>query len=253
MHSFLEHSWTKQVRLDGTKHLRSLSTKIFLLAFALQLYWAYPMVSFFHYLQAAVSDPWSLTPELMTSILTKLQEEYRKEKIRDGVLVAGPPGQHPCSNPSERRPGWVKFKTLIKDWAAWRKCSNKLAILLSEDGGTVGLGQLLSELENANLESYTGNKMHYASVRFMRSLMHTSHTKFADSEGDWDIFRSMTKHVKEQIHAFGIDRYRDAIAMRNSMRQACRTAGRGYSHRLIGYSLSDLVIFVCLIKNKKKD
>ena len=62
--------------MDGSKHLCSLNIKIFLFAFALQLYWAYPMVSFWHYL-SAVKDSRSLTPKFMTGILKTLKKEFR--------------------------------------------------------------------------------------------------------------------------------------------------------------------------------
>ena len=50
----------------------------------------------------------------------------------------------------------------------------------------------------------------------------------------------MTKHVKSQISCLGIDRYEDAIAMRNAMRKATHSSARNYS-------LSDMVIYICLI------
>ena len=200
------------------------------------------MLSLLHHLML-VSGPVSLTPRLMTSFLRKLQKEFRNEKVRDGVLVDGPPGQHPCANPSERRPGWDRFKKLLADWKAWKKCSKKIAAVLST-GGKVELALLLSELEDAGLTAYSGKKTQYASVRFVRMLIHCSGCSFADTEADWEILRKMSKHVSEVVSGFGIQRYEDALAMRDAMRKATKRTR-------CGYALSDLIIYMCLIKLKK--
>jgi len=183
----------------------------------------------------------SLTRKAMRSIMQKLKKEFRREKVRDGNLVPAAPGRHPCSNPSERRPGFVRFKKLLDDWAEWLKCSRKLAALLDTDK-KVSITSLLSTLEEAGLSAYSGKKTQYASVRFVRMLIHCSGCSFADTEEDWEILRKMSKHVSDVVRDYGIERYEDALAMRNAMRSRSRRTK---------YSFSDLVIFICLLKLKK--
>jgi hypothetical protein len=204
------------------------------------------MLSLYYHLMRD-SGQRSLTPHRMTIIMKQMKHEFRKEKVRNGVLAHAAPGRNPCQNPSERRPGWTRFEKLVNDWKLWMKCSRKLADLIDTDEA-VTIASLLSELEDAELQAYSGSKRQYASVRFARMLIHCSGCTFADTEDDWDILRSMTKHVSDTAKAFGIFHYADALVMRNAMRK--RKAGLR-SHKL--YSLSDLVIYMCLIRNLKKE
>ena len=82
-------------------------------------------------------------------------------------------------------------------------------------------------------------------MRFIRALVHTSDCKFADTDVDWQILRRMSPHVSDAVKSFGIQRYDDALAMRNAVRKKAPKV-RG------GYSLSDLVIYICLLKPHKK-
>ena len=199
------------------------------------------MLSMYYMLTALAGK--TITPTVMRRILSKLKIEFRNEKVRQGVLVAGPPGQHPCSNPSERRPGWVRFEQLISDWRAWWACSAKIAAILSQDRA-VEIGELLSELQDADLVAYSGRKNQYASVRFVRMLVQVSNCRFADTADDWGILRAMTVHVRGAVVHYGLERYEDAIQVRNAMRRAAKTKG--------GYSLSDLIIFLCLLRNPEE-
>ena len=103
-------------------------------------------------------------------------------------------------------------------------------------------------VKQAEITAYTGSKMQYASVRFARMLIHCSSAAstvaFADSEADWIILRKMSKHVREVVLAYGLQRYDDALAMRNAMRKVVPKTEKGYS-------FSDLIIFLCLLDEKK--
>ena len=201
------------------------------------------MLSMLYHLQA-LSGPGSLTKNVMRGILNKLKTEFLNEKVRCGVLVEGPPGQHACSNPSERRTGFDRSDKLLDDWEKWEACSKSLAAILDQEG-EVEIVALLSELQKAEMTAYSGSPKQYSSVRFVRMLLHCSNAKFADSEADWNCLRGMSKHVSDVVKANGIQRFDDAEAMRKSM-SAVLSKQRG------GYSFSDLVIFLCLIRFKDK-
>jgi hypothetical protein len=232
----------KQVRLENTKNLSDLKVVVFLCGFAWQLYWSWPMLSMFK--ELVVLTTGSLTPKMLRSIMKKLKEEFKTEKVRRGQLASGAPGAHPCSNPSERRPGWVRYEQLCKDWRKWWSCSAKLAELLSS-GGKITIAALLSELRIAKMTAYSGSDTQYASVRFVRMLVHVSGKSFADSLEDWRILRSMSPHVRGAVLHYGLQRHEDAVAMRDAMRRSNGSAAGKYS-------LSDLVIYLCLLRNPEE-
>lgn len=244
------HSWTKQVRLEESKLWSNTGMIVFLVGFAWQLYWSWPMLSLLFQLMQVLcpKGPRSLTKAVMVKVLKNLKQEFRYEKVRDGMLVEGAPGQHPCSNPSERRPGWVRCDKLLKDWDKWWACAKRLASVL-DSHTKVEIGPLLYELNQAEMKAYSGSKTQYASVRFVRMLIHCSSSAstaaFADSKADWIILRKMSKHVRDVILAYGLQRYDDALAMRKSMRKLVPKGEKGYS-------FSDLIIFLCLLDDKKK-
>ena len=215
---------------------------VFLSAFAWQLYWSWPMLSLFKHLEG-MSDG-ALSAANMRRFLGLLKAEFKTEKLRLGHLVEGPPGEHPMSNPSERRPGEERFEKLVADWANWWDCSRELAALLDTEG-KVELSDLLSKLAQAGLSAYSGARTQYASVRFVRMLVHVSGARFADSPEDWRILRNMTAHVRTAVKHYGLERHADAKAMRDAMQRSVAKVPRGYS-------FSDLIIYLCLVRDPKE-
>ena len=95
------------------------------------------------------------------------------------------------------------------------------------------------------MKAYSGKKTQYSSVRFVRMLVHVSQGRFADTVDDWVILRAMSPHVKTAVRHYGLERHDDAVAMRDAMRRS-NPSVKG------GYSLSDLVIFLCLLQNPEE-
>ena len=140
---------------------------VFLLAFMLQLYWQYPMVT----LWALVHNikPVRITETVLRRGLTVALGMYKDVKVNEGTLSTGGLGQSPMSNPSERRAGAARFRQLVGELRRWRSCAQSLADLF-ENTHEVALRAALRVLREANLKTYSG-KPNYKNIRLVRALV----------------------------------------------------------------------------------
>ena len=112
---------------EASKSWRSGKHVLFLLAFMLQLYWNFPMATLWtlvHHIK-----PTRVTDKVLRRSLKIVLRMYKDVKVDRGTLSAAGVGLSPMSNPSERRPGSVRFRKLIAELPLWRRCAEHLADL----------------------------------------------------------------------------------------------------------------------------
>ena len=90
----------------------------------------------------------------------------------------------------------------------------------------------------AGLSSYTGADSSYATLGLIRLIGLMAGKKIEDSPEDWKKMSRMSIEVRNKLKELGLFDHGEAIKCRNHLRQALT---------LRDYTLSDLVIFVCLL------
>ena len=136
---------------------RSEGHVLFLLAFMLQLYWQFPMTTLWTLLHDV--KPARVTGKVLGRSLKTVLRIYRAAKVDRGILSAGGAGLPPTSNPSERRPGSVRFRQLLAELPRWRRCAQKLVDLF-DSTSKVDLRAALGILGEANMRTYDGRPVY---------------------------------------------------------------------------------------------
>lgn len=228
----------------GTLCSLSLSWKahsIFLIGYGLQLYWQYPMQTFFERISS--HRPRDVGKMHLLDICVELEKIYARKRCRaqHGVLCLGPgPGLSALKNPTERRSGLVRFRKLSREVDLWKITADKLWALLRR-GRRVPLKLIIDELMKADLKSY--GDPGYGLYRSVRAIHIVTGSKHADTIEDWYVWRAMSTHLKRVTKAKGLWEYSNAILWRDALRRHFRRPH---------YSLSDLTCFICLLWPEKE-
>ena len=129
-----------------------------------------------------------------------------------------------------------------KELGQWRKCGATAASIL-KPGEAVSIAELRWELCQAQLQSY-GATSNYAAVRFCRGLICAMGCQFKDGLEDWEVWRNMSKHVRQVVQDYGLEDYTVAIRIRDALRKRLAKAQ---------YSLGDLICYLCLANLVSED
>ena len=112
-----------------------------------------------------------------------------------------------------------------------------------KSGEAVSIADLRWELCQSRLQSY-GATSNYAAVRFCRGLVCAMACKFKDGPEDWEVWRNMSRHVREVVQDYGLEDYAVAIRVRDALR---RRLGKAQ------YSFGDLISYLCLANLVSED
>ena len=220
----------------GTHAWADTQQSVYLVGFALQLYYTWPMTTLCAL--AFRRTPVDTGVEQWNEMLAAICGMYANLKLVDGNLVAhSAAGLSVLKNPSERRSGSVTFFDLAQECEKWRNCCAELARLLP-NGGHVQILDLLQKIKEAKLSTYSGAK-DYRNVRLCRALVVAHRCHFADTEENWAILAKQSGHITDSLQKLGLLNFCLAMKFRDALRVKLR---------MPGYCLNDLIIFVCLVK-----
>ena len=138
------------------------------------------------------------------------------------------------SNPSERRPGSIRFRQLTTELPRWRRCAQNLADLF-DSTPKVELRAALRVLGEANMQTYDG-KPTYKNIRLLRALVFATGRQFADTDDSWSIWRQSSLHVCGSVRSMGLWHFNDAVLFRDAVSATLKEP----------YSFSDMICFICL-------
>ena len=79
---------------------------------------------------------------------------------------------------------------------------------------------------------------------FFRGLICAMGCQFKDGPEDWEVWRNMSKHVREVVQDYGLEDYTVAIRIRDVLRKRLGKAQ---------YSLGDLISYLCLVNLVSED
>ena len=207
---------------------------IFFTGFGLQLYWIWPMMSF--YTAVCGFSPMAVTRGDLMAIAASLSRRYNRRRCRvvRGALLAGSgPGLFALKNPSERRSGLFRFRALAREIDVWKDLSCQCRGLLRR-GHVLPLEPIVSVLRGGATLAF--GHAGYGFYRLVRSLFIVSGARHADTPEDWYAWRTMSTHLRKVTEAKGLWEFQNAMLWRDSLRVRLR---------LLHDSLSDLTCFIC--------
>ena len=206
---------------ETTRHWKTKRRIIFLCPLMLNLYFVWPMMDLWAELREI--KPKDVTHSVLTRCLDRIMARYAQLRVKNGTLVLqSTGGLLVLKNPQERQQGTVRFLKLCAELDAWRLCSKSLESMFENSSQPVALSKALDKLGAANMDAY-GDKLCYKNVRLVRSMIHMTNCTIEDSEEDWLILRSMSKHVATSLRKNGLFTYEMAIKFRDAMRQELRS------------------------------
>ena len=212
---------------------------MFFIGYALQCFWVYGMMELWGSMKHL--PPRQVTAATLRAQWQTIEHTFENMSVRDGALVDGvdrrPGGLHPLKNPSERRPGSVRFNELAEEVDAWRDCCAQLAELCRHPAAPVDLEHFLAIVGRSNLATF-GSGVNYKNMRLARALSIAVNMQFEDNEAAWKCFRSMSAHVQHVVKASGLWAHSDALLFRDALRKRLGDPS---------YSFNDLTCFVCLM------
>ena len=105
-------------------------------------------------------------------------------------------------------------------------------------GKTFRVSACMKVIKDSELDAFRGDKNDYGGLGLVRCLGIACRGTLIDDTVEWDWFKDMSDGLKIRLRSLGIYEYDDA--------ERCRSCLQS-SLSLTQYSLSDLVVFVCLL------
>jgi hypothetical protein len=227
----------RRILLNQDEPFNSDRAVTFLSAYVSLIYWE---TSSACWLMAMVQYPWqqAKTAKAIMSEYENVKAIFDPCKMKNGILrCESSSGLRSVGRDKDRGFSTKRFGVLAKESAKWLQLSSKVANVLSAPG-TYSVSEVLDLFQKADLKSYTGEDASYATLGLVRLLGLMYNKKFEDSKPDWSKMRRMSGAMGEKLKTMGLYEHTDAIECRNALRKVLK---------LSDYSLSDLIIFVCLL------
>ena len=225
----------RRVLIDRGGVVGQPQTGVFLLAFCFLLYWSWPVMTFLTgLLDHAPETLWSV--KVLAMELDRVMKLYAPFYVRNGILVDTPPGLRVCGRDKDRGGSKKRIDSLLGRLPAWHRCSAQLASEMTAD--TFQASVCMKIMQEAKVEAFRGGASDYGSLGFIRCLGLAFESTMIDNEEEWMWLRDMSRGIKRRLQTLGIYEYEEA--------QTCRKCLRA-SLTLTEYSLSDLVVFACLV------
>ena len=225
----------RRVLIDRGGVVGQPQTGVFLLAFCFLLYWSWPVMTFLTgLLDHAPETLWSV--KVLAMELDRVMKLYAPFYVRNGILVDTPPGLRVCGRDKDRGGSKKRIKSLLRRLPAWHRCSAQLATEMTAD--TFQTSVCMKIMQEAKVEAFKGGVSDYGSLGFIRCLGLAFESTMIDNEEEWMWLRDMSRGIKRRLQTLGIYEYEEA--------QTCRKCLQA-SLTLTEYSLSDLVVFACLV------
>ena len=206
---------------------------VFLIGYALQLYWPQSIGIFIHEI---LQYPYrSVNRSVLLRVLSVVEGRLCGLRVSNGVLCLGPQGADPMRNPSERRSGVVRYRLLAHEVDRWASVAHQLQFYIEHMVCTIPT--LLLLIRDGHLRSYKGLG-DYANVRLVRCLISSARAATADSKECWRCLSRMSPHVHAIVRRNALD-YETAVDVRDRLRVLLSTED---------YTFMDVVCFLCMIR-----
>ena len=206
---------------------------VFLIGFALQLYWPQSIGIFIN--EILQYEYCCVDRVVLLRVLSIVEGRLRGLRVTNGVLCLGSRGADPLRNPSERRSGAVRYRLLAGEVSRWAGVAHQLQVYMEQTLGSIP--GLLQIVRAGQLRSYTG-ACDYANVRLVRCLISSAGAVTQDSVACWGCLSRMSPHIRGVVRRHGLD-YEGAIDARDRLRLLLS---------MENYSLMDFICFLCLIR-----
>ena len=206
---------------------------VFILSFCFLLYWSWPVVSL---VSSVLSYEFIdlFDKQVLRKVVRDVLKLYSCLYVRDGALVGSPPGLRACGRDKDRGCSRERINSLLKQLDKWQGCSVELAKLL--DARNFKVSDCATVLEQGRIDAFKGAD--YGSLGFIRCFGLALNKVMIENEQEWRYLRQMSWGIKVRLQKLGLYAYSEA--------EKCRSCLQS-SLSLRQYSLSDLVVFVCLI------
>ena len=99
----------------------------------------------------------------------------------------------------------------------------------------------MATIQSHELDAFAGDRKDYGSLSLVRCLGHVCNAVLVDDKTEWLWLRDSSQYLKLRIRKLGIYDYADAEQCRSCIQSALQ---------LSRYSLSDLVVYVCLLDKR---
>ena len=222
---------------DRAHEWSSLTNRVYFALFAFSMYWQWPMNALWEAVKN--TQPADMTSKTWKDVAETIDKKLGDTRVHDGMLTRGVGGGVAMAhNPSSRDGSMEDLHRYIADAPAVMRVAGEVAAVLTPWPATIEIGTLLDAMANAKARVLSGER-DYRCIRVARAIIFVLRLRPADSKGDWEIYRSMSRSIAAKMKRRGIWSFDSARRMRDAIR--CHS---GHTK----YSFGDLTCLVCLMK-----
>ena len=215
----------------------TLAHRIYFSLFAFSLYWPWPMASLWNEVRHTKQS--QMTPQLWSKAGKKIHAEFSDTRVCRGILMRRQSaGLIVVRNPSSRDGAMEDFERYCNDAPAILKIAQEIAVVLTPPPRQIEIGTILHAMTRASSRTLSG-KHDYHNVRVARAIIFMLRLRPADSENDWQYYRSMSTSISAKMKSLGIWTFGDAKKMKDAIRAHSSNPA---------YSFGDLACLVCLME-----
>ena len=130
------------------------------------------------------------------------------------------------------------FERYCNDTPAVLQISQEIAAVLQNMSRNIEIRTILDVMNTVSSETLSG-KHTYRSMRVARAIIFMLQLRQADSENDWQCYRSMSTYIEGKMKSSGIWSFGDAVKMRDAIRDHLSEPAYGFG---------DLACLACLMQ-----
>eukprot|EP00927_Polykrikos_kofoidii_P047136 TRINITY_DN41219_c0_g1_i1.p1 TRINITY_DN41219_c0_g1~~TRINITY_DN41219_c0_g1_i1.p1 ORF type:complete len:318 (-),score=24.73 TRINITY_DN41219_c0_g1_i1:101-1054(-) len=199
--------------------------------------WPCPMASLWQEMRH--TKPSQMTPELWSNGGKKIEAEFSNMRVQRGILMRGESaGLNVLVNPSSQDGAMEDFERYCNDAPAVVKAAQEIAKVVTPPPRQIEISMILHAMTRASSRAASGQH-DYRNVRVARAIIFMLRLRPAESEDDWQYYRSTSTSISSRMKSLGIWTFGGA--------NKTRDANRAHSSE-DAYNLGDLACLVCLMK-----
>ena len=170
---------------------------------------------------------------VLAAIGKEVYNQFKDFRVSQGELTEKK-GISCCKNPSERRCGKYRFMEIIDDSEAVLEILENIMVYFRTTR-SVSVAVMLGLFGHSCMYTKTPT---YKNVRCCRILAEAGRKRFKDCIEDFEVYKSMSAHMRNALKRKGIDDFDVAMKFVKGMQDAIK---------LKTYSMNDLIIYTCLL------
>jgi hypothetical protein len=222
--------------MSGNDIFTEPAVAIYMLLFAFLLYWKWPTIKLMESVSTFTKQQLK-NKKVMSIIIRSIYDQFESFRVQNGVLVRSSKGLCSSSRDKDRGNSKKRMHYLLSQLPRWCAISQKLVPVLATRPFRVSDAMTVLDCSKP-LRGLSGKKHNYGSIGFIRCLAEAFSTTMCNDETEWLYLRSMSAGLAVRIRSLGLWEYGNA--------SRCRLA-LAASTQCTTYSLSDMVVFVCLV------